>query len=357
MKNRKIIFLILSIMTILITFITLYISNNKSEPIKKSKITEMYAESSIGTNVQNYTIAFDANGGNGGTGGPSDITSTGGDVIIPSEVPTCSGWYFVEWRTWNGSVTVKPGGLIHNIENYVDNTGKIELIATWGVRITFDVTGGTWGVDDIITPRIDVYKLPLDIPTKEGQQFDCWTIKGTNSIKVNPNSEVSDIKSFADGEGIITFVANWKGLYTITYNANGGTVVPESQTKTEGEAITLSSAIPQREGYKFLGWSESNTATTATYAASSTFSENKSVTLYAVWEKESNNIIENDENKKDDGKTDNKITNIVNAEEKDNTKANTILPKAGVSTLKMIVIILIVICILWGLKYKITKLS
>ena len=71
--------------------------------------------------------------------------------------------------------------------------------------------------------------------------------------------------------------------YTITYNANGGSGAPSSQTKTYGTALTLSSTTPTRTGYTFLGWATSSTATSATYSASGSYTANSDATLYAVW--------------------------------------------------------------------------
>ncbi len=79
-------------------------------------------------------------------------------------------------------------------------------------------------------------------------------------------------------------------VYTITYNANGGSGAPDSQTKSYGYDITLSSTIPTRPEYDFLGWSTSSTATTATYTAGSKFSSNANTTLYAIWRLSYSNI-------------------------------------------------------------------
>ena len=73
--------------------------------------------------------------------------------------------------------------------------------------------------------------------------------------------------------------------YTITYNANGGSGAPSNQTKTHGTALTLSSTVPTRTGYTFQGWATSSTATTAAYQPGGSYTNNASVTLYAVWEK------------------------------------------------------------------------
>lgn len=78
--------------------------------------------------------------------------------------------------------------------------------------------------------------------------------------------------------------------YTITYNANGGTGAPASQTKSHGTALTLSSTKPTRTGYTFLGWSTNKTATSATYSVGSSFTTNANTTLYAVWKANTYNV-------------------------------------------------------------------
>lgn len=74
-------------------------------------------------------------------------------------------------------------------------------------------------------------------------------------------------------------------FYTLIYNANGGSGVPSSQTKIHDKALTLSSVKPTRNDYNFLGWSESSSATTATYSSGGSFTKNADTTLYAVWQR------------------------------------------------------------------------
>lgn len=77
--------------------------------------------------------------------------------------------------------------------------------------------------------------------------------------------------------------------YTVKYDANGGRNAPESQTKLPGEDLCLvtSGNIPDRSGYRFLGWSESGTASEPEYCESGNpfYVTDKDVTLYAVWQK------------------------------------------------------------------------
>ena len=71
--------------------------------------------------------------------------------------------------------------------------------------------------------------------------------------------------------------------YTVSYNANGGSGAPGSSTHQSGSAHNVSSTVPTRFGYTFLGWSTSSSATSASYRYGSGFTVNSNVTLYAVW--------------------------------------------------------------------------
>ena len=79
--------------------------------------------------------------------------------------------------------------------------------------------------------------------------------------------------------------------YTITFDANGGTGGPTTQTKPYGERITLTTSQPTREGYTFLGWNTSYNATTALYESGGTYTGNGNVILYAVWELNTYDVI------------------------------------------------------------------
>ncbi len=80
-----------------------------------------------------------------------------------------------------------------------------------------------------------------------------------------------------------SIVIKAKSSYTVSYNANGGTGAPTSQTKWYGEALTLSTSKPSRTGYTFKGWATSSTATSATWSAGGSYTTNAANTLYAVW--------------------------------------------------------------------------
>lgn len=72
-------------------------------------------------------------------------------------------------------------------------------------------------------------------------------------------------------------------LWTVNYNANGGSGAPGSQTKTQGVNLTLSSVKPTRTGYTFKGWATSASGAVV-YQPGGTYTANAGVTLYAVWQ-------------------------------------------------------------------------
>lgn len=73
-------------------------------------------------------------------------------------------------------------------------------------------------------------------------------------------------------------------IYTVRYDANGGTNAPNSQLKSYGSSLKLSSDIPVRTGYSFVGWADSISALTPDYMPGDDYSGNANLTLYAIWQ-------------------------------------------------------------------------
>lgn len=87
-----------------------------------------------------------------------------------------------------------------------------------------------------------------------------------------------------------TSVEIYLGLnHTVTYNANGGSGAPGSQTKKYGTALQLSSTVPTRSGYTFIGWAVSSSTRKISYSPSGYYNSENDITLYAIWV--SNSII------------------------------------------------------------------
>ena len=72
-------------------------------------------------------------------------------------------------------------------------------------------------------------------------------------------------------------------LYTISYNANGGSNAPGNQSKIENKSISLSSSKPTRDGYTFVNWNTKKDGSGTTYKAGASYKDNADLTLYAQW--------------------------------------------------------------------------
>lgn len=107
--------------------------------------------------------------------------------------------------------------------------------------------------------------------------------KGTSSSSKTVKAVVTNVSTGSVSTAKVTVTVPALAKYTISYNANGGSGAPSSQTKYYGKTLTLSTTKPTRTGYTFVGWAKSSTATTKDYSAGGSYTTNASDTLYAVW--------------------------------------------------------------------------
>ena len=148
--------------------------------------------------------------------------------------------------------------------------------------ISFSANGGSGAPSAVSKTESVTMYLPTTVPTRQNYDFLGWSLSSTATT-----ATYSAGGSFTRNANT-TLYAVWSynpETYTVSYNANGGSGAPSSQTKTYGVSLTLSSVVPTRGGYNFLGWSTSSTATSATYSTGGSYTANAGATLYAVWEK------------------------------------------------------------------------
>ncbi len=150
--------------------------------------------------------------------------------------------------------------------------------------IEYDANGGSGAPDAQTKYYGTVLTLSAAKPTREGYTFLGWSTDSTVlSAAYTAGGEYKNDSS-------ATLYAVWrKNTYTVSYDANGGSGEPSSQKKVHGEALTLSSTKPSKAGYTFLGWSADKSAASASYSAGGDYTENKDITLYAVWKENTPN--------------------------------------------------------------------
>ena len=107
--------------------------------------------------------------------------------------------------------------------------------------VTFDVDGGSAVASQSV--RSGAKATEPAAPTKAGYEFDGWYTSNTYTTEFNFDSAIS-----AD----TTVYAKFVELFTVTFDTDGGSVVP-SQTVADGSKATRP-ADPTKEGYTFVNW-------------------------------------------------------------------------------------------------------
>lgn len=238
-------------------------------------------------NTATYTISYHANGG---TGAPASQTKTHGVTLsLSAAKPTRTGYTFLGWSTSRTatSAAYSAGG------SYTENTSAT-LYAVWQSNsssstpsttytITYNANGGSGAPAAQTKVKDEPLTLSSATPYRSGYTFLGWNIIGSAST---PSYRAGDLYT---ANAPANFYAIWSedpDTYTVSYDANGGSGAPNAQAKTENVTLTLSTAMPYRSGYSFLGWSTNSSASSPTYYAGGSYTENASATLYAVWSKD-----------------------------------------------------------------------
>ena len=264
--------------------------------VKYSSATETGA---INVRLRNiYSIKFYANEGHNAPA--TQNKEYGVDIKISSTKPMRNGYTFLGWSTSSdaASVVYQPGSTVTSNED-------IDLYAVWQANPSLSenstysasISSGGQMICYMFTPSVSstyviystgsndtkVYlynangtELDSDDDDGEGNNFrlECNLTAGTTytfGVRYYNSSDTGTI-SFAFGN-----------MYTVSYDTNGGSAAPSAQNKDYGAGITLSSAIPTRTGYTFLGWATSATATSASYQPGDRFFNDANTTFYAVW--------------------------------------------------------------------------
>ncbi len=124
-------------------------------------------------------------------------------------------------------------------------------------------------------------------PTRDGYIFTGWLLTSVTPNKQGVQEKVAAEDANADHE--IIYTAQWTEnvKYTLTYDAKGGTPVPDKQEQENDPTFNISNVKPAKEGYIFKGWADSENATTAIYQPKGTITltkEEPDKTIFAVWE-------------------------------------------------------------------------
>ena len=182
--------------------------------------------------------------------------------------------YTVEGVYANGQrLTLDTTTGIYTIEHIKSNQAvMVDMAAVQFHTVTYVLDGAQMATQSV---QDNATLTPPDAPNKTGYRWDgkWYTDKAYNS-EFNATTTVTG--------DLILYGRYTPDTFTISYEG-----LTETTPKTYGLAATLTETIPEQTGFTFLGWSETDGATAASYLPGATFSKeiDHNITLYAVWQK------------------------------------------------------------------------
>jgi len=236
-----------------------------------------------------YTVTFNANNATSGSAVAAVTADSGMAIKLPGQGNISRGGYsFGGWSTSSsGSGDDYGAGASYTV------TGNVTLYVRWNevnslpeYSVVYDGNGNTGGNTANLAIK---YKQNSVINlrgkgdlAKEGYSFNGWCINpscaGTSYTEGSSYTVTSDV----------TFYAKWVALSvcTVTFDDNGATngIAPAIVETYSGNSITLSGqGNMEKAGHSFGGWNTNADGTGTNYAAYSSYTVTRNVTLYAKW--------------------------------------------------------------------------
>ena len=168
---------------------------------------------------------------------------------------------------WQGNITSSKSNSIPL---------SVSVPAWTSYTVSYNANGGSGAPSAQTKWKDQALTLSSTVPSRTGHTFKGWATSASGSVAYSAGGNYT-------ANANVTLYAVWQAYtYTVSYNANGGSGAPSSQTKTYGATLKLSTTIPTRTNYSFLGWATSASGSVA-YAAGANYTANANITLYAVW--------------------------------------------------------------------------
>ena len=262
------------------------LTTNLVNPITEEKITGCVRVSTDSDGIYRYMYSSDCEArivnltvelNEGETTQTFETTYVEG-TKIKLENPTRGADTFKGWK-----VTVGDSVIIDDKLTIGSESTTIYALWSGAPKLTVNKNGGNTSQTFAYSYRTGTI-LTLENASKTGHTFAGWTVEEGDGIISNG--------TLTFGLEDTTIKANYTpNTYTITYNLNGGSgsVNPTTYTYASSGTINLSSTVPTKTGYAFVGWAETSDATTAKYPSNGAYNKNTvgNKTLYAVWDVQS----------------------------------------------------------------------
>lgn len=235
-----------------------------------------------------YTISYNKNTTDTVGNLPSSQTKYWHEGLsLASQIPTRSGYGFQNWNTSSsgGGVTYHPSALFTSNADtvlYAQWKKDADPVVTYDIR--YDANGGSGAPGAQVKVHGVSLTLSTQKPSWEGYTFVNWNTRADGrGVTYRPGALFT---SNAD----TMLYAQWEkdpepgALYSVRFNANGGSGAPGEQVKTHGIPLTLSTLKPTRSGFTFVNWNTRADGSGVSYISGGIYSSDQDVILYAQWQ-------------------------------------------------------------------------
>lgn len=233
-----------------------------------------------------YTVKYNVNGGSGSISSTSRYYNE--SYTLTSSIPTRQDYDFVGWNTSSSATTgISSGGTA----SASTSTSTITYYAIWKQKTTFyyrmyDVTNGEY-LDSSSTSSTASSITRPTVPTGytyAGYKYHTSFDRCISQISYD-GTETSCTTNSSYPYILFCYTAT---SYSVRYDLNGGSGTISNTYRYYNKEYTLTSSIPTRQGYNFVGWSTSSSATTGVSSGStiSPSASTSAITYYAIWEKD-----------------------------------------------------------------------
>lgn len=190
-----------------------------------------------------------------------------------------------------------------------NSLGNHVITAQWTpnrYNVAYNSNGGSGTMATVSHTYDTAQNLSANAFTRAGYEFLGWSTDKNATAATYTNSQ-NVVNLTATNGATVTLYAVWKALfYTINYNMNfdvsgAGSASNFGEMSAETAMMTVNHTLAangyMRNGYTFLGWSKSASATTPTYTDKAGVLDlgvsGETVNLYAVWAKNNYTITLN----------------------------------------------------------------
>ena len=237
--------------------------------------------------VTQFTVSFDANGGEGAME-PVTVSADAEFTAPECAFAAPDGQEFDCWRNADGTETYPAGtslGLLAGDTTLYAKWKDIEPAPVTQFTVSFDANGGEGAMEPVTVSADAEFTAPeCAFTAPDGQEFDCWT--NADGIETYPAGTNLGLLA-----GDTTLYAKWKDVepapvthFTVSFDANGGAgEMAPADVDADAEYTVPASTFTAPSGKVFDSWNTAADGTGTKYMPQDAPAIHENMTLFAQW--------------------------------------------------------------------------